>query len=97
MRWGRSISAEKDTIFPGVHKIYIKDLSTLAVSPPAYAHFTDSGHVIMAVAKVGRGTVFAVGDPWFYNEYTDGRKLPPDFENYHAARDLVQWLLRQAY
>jgi unsaturated rhamnogalacturonyl hydrolase len=87
----------KDSIFTGVHKVYIKDLCTLTVRPPAYAHFTDSGHVIMAVAKVGRGTVFAVGDPWFYNEYTDGRKLPPDYENYDAARDLVQWLLRQAH
>ncbi len=87
----------KDTVFPGVHRIYIKDLCTLTVSPPAYAHFTDSGHVIMAVAKFGKGTVFAVGDPWFYNEYMDGRKLPPDLENYNAARDLAKWLLRQAH
>jgi unsaturated rhamnogalacturonyl hydrolase len=71
-------------------------MSTLSLSAPAYAVFADSGHVIMAVARVGKGTVFAVGDPWFYNEYTDGRKLPPDFENYEAARDLAQWLLRQA-
>ncbi|HET6252637.1 MAG TPA: glycoside hydrolase family 88 protein [Puia sp.] len=87
----------RDTIFKTAHKIYIKELSTLRVRPPAQAHFTADGHVIMAVAKVGKGTVFAVGDPWFYNEYTDGRKLPPDFENYNAARDLAQWLLRQAH
>ncbi len=42
----------------------------------------------MAVARVGHGTVFAVGDPWFYNEYTDGRNLPPLYENYKAA---VTW------
>jgi unsaturated rhamnogalacturonyl hydrolase len=89
--------AGKDTIFKTAHKAYIKELSTLRLQPPARAHFTDDGHVIMAVARVGKGTVFAVGDPWFYNEYTDGRKLPPDFENYNAARDLVQWLLRQAH
>jgi unsaturated rhamnogalacturonyl hydrolase len=85
-----------DTIFRTAHKVYIKELSTLRLRSPARAHFTDDGHVIMAVARVGKGTVFAVGDPWFYNEYTDGRKLTPDFENYNAARDLVQWLLRQA-
>jgi unsaturated rhamnogalacturonyl hydrolase len=87
----------KDAIFRTAHKVYIKELSTLRLDPPAQAHFTDSGHVIIAVARVGKGTVFAVGDPWFYNEYTDGRKLPPDFENYNAARDLVIWLLRQAH
>jgi unsaturated rhamnogalacturonyl hydrolase len=85
-----------DTIFMTAHKVYIKELSTLRLRPPAGAHFTDGGHAIMAVARVGKGKVFAVGDPWFYNEYTDGRKLTPDFENYNAARDLVQWLLRQA-
>jgi len=51
----------------------------------------------MAVARVGKGAVFAVGDPWFYNEYTDGRKLPADFDNYNAARDLAQWLLAGAH
>ena len=89
--------AGMDAIFRTAHKVYIKELSTLRLRPPAQAHFTDSGQVILAVARVGKGTVFAVGDPWFYNEYTDGRKLPPDFENYDAARDLVQWLLRQAH
>jgi unsaturated rhamnogalacturonyl hydrolase len=87
----------KDAIFGTAHKVYIKELSTLRLRPPARAHFTDSGHVIIAVARVGKGTVLAVGDPWFYNEYTDGRKLPPDFENYNAARDLAQWLLRQSH
>ena len=89
--------AAMDAIFRTAHKVYIKELSTLRLRPPAQAHFTDSGRVILAVARVGKGTVFAVGDPWFYNEYTDGRKLPPDFENYNAARDLVRWLLRQAH
>jgi unsaturated rhamnogalacturonyl hydrolase len=86
----------QDGIFRNTHKIYIKELSTLSLTGPAKAVFTDAGHNIMAVAKVGKGTVFAVGDPWFYNEYTDGRKLPADFENYKAARDLAQWLLAQA-
>jgi len=87
----------QDAIFSNTKKIYIKELSTLALSGPAKPVFTDAGHNIMAVARVGKGTVFAVGDPWFYNEYTDGRKLPADFENYNAARDLAQWLLAQAH
>jgi len=94
---GAFVLPEDDSIFRTAHKIFIKDMSTLRLSPPARAHYTDDGHVIMAVSRVGKGMVFAVGDPWFYNEYTDGRKLPPEFENYNAARDLVQWLLRQAH
>jgi unsaturated rhamnogalacturonyl hydrolase len=38
--------------------------------------------------------VFAVGDPWLYNEYVDGRKLPAEYPNYNAATDLVKWLLK---
>ena len=50
---------------------------------------------IFAVAKVGKGTVFATGDPWLYNEYVDGRKPPSEYENYKAAEDLVKWLLKK--
>ena len=86
----------QDGIFKTTKKIYIKELSTLQLNGPAKPVFTDAGNNIMAVARIGKGTVFAVGDPWFYNEYTDGRKLPADFENYNAARDLAQWLLENA-
>jgi unsaturated rhamnogalacturonyl hydrolase len=84
-----------DAIFKTAHRLYLKEISTFALSPPAKAVFTDNGDVLMTVSKLGRGTVYAVGDPWFYNEYTDGRKLPPTFDNYKAARDLSQWLLQQ--
>ena len=50
----------------------------------------------MATAKVGKGTVFAVGDPWLYNEYVDGRRLPDQYENFKAATDLVNWLISQS-
>ena len=52
--------------------------------------------VIMATARIGKGTVFAVGDPWFYNEYLDGRRLSPEYENFNAANDLVKWLIKQS-
>lgn len=80
-------------IFSGVSKVYIKELSTLALKKPARAVYEDGGHMIMAVAAVGKGTVFAVGDPWFYNEYVNGERLTPDYENYGAAVDLTKWLL----
>jgi unsaturated rhamnogalacturonyl hydrolase len=83
-------------IFKTAKELYLKEISTLAVAPPAEASIQDKGYVVIATAKLGRGTVFAVGDPWFYNEYVDGRKLPPEFDNYKAATDLAQWLLERS-
>ena len=84
-----------DAIFKTARKVYLKEISTLQLSGPAKATYTDKGDVLMAVSKVGKGTVFAVGDPWMYDEYTDGRKLPADFDNFKAANDLVKWALAQ--
>ncbi len=75
-------------------KIYLKEICTLSLSANAKSLFTDKGDVIFAVSKFGKGTVFAVGDPWIYNEYCNGR-LTPDFDNDKAAADLTQWLLQQ--
>ncbi|MEI6946012.1 glycoside hydrolase family 88 protein [Paraflavisolibacter sp. H34] len=86
----------KHEIFKNPKKIYIKEYASQTVKAPARAVFSDKGVVVMSVAKVGKGTVFAVGDPWFYNEYIDGRKLPGELENYKAAEDLVQWAIKQA-
>jgi unsaturated rhamnogalacturonyl hydrolase len=80
-------------IFKTAKTVYIKELSTLKLTPPAKAVLSKDGNDIVAVAKVGNGWVFVVGDPWFYNEYVDGRKLPATYENYKAATDLVKWLL----
>ena len=87
--------APGDAIFKTAKKIYMKEICTINVTPPAKSALTDKGDVIIAVSKVGKGTVFAVGDPWLYNEYMDGRKLPTDLENYKAGEDLVQWLIKQ--
>src|SRR5437764_3615166 len=83
-------------IFKTAKRLYLKEISTFTLTPPAKSVFDDKGDAIMAVSKLGRGTVFAVGDPWFYNEYLDGRKLPPTFDNYKAARDLTRWLITQS-
>ncbi|BAV04524.1 unsaturated rhamnogalacturonyl hydrolase [Filimonas lacunae] len=82
-------------VFATTRKVYIKEISTLQLSGSAKANLTDGKNVLIATAKYGKGTVFAVGDPWFYNEYTDGRKLPAEYQNYQAAKDLVKWALTQ--
>lgn len=82
-------------VLPTTKKIYMKEVATLGLTAPARPVLTDKGDVILAVSKLGRGTVFAVGDPWIYNEYTDGRILTSDYENYQAAKDLIRWLIRQ--
>lgn len=82
-------------IFNTARKIYIKEISTLKVTAPAHSALTDKNDVVVAVAKYGKGAVFAVGDPWFYNEYTDGLKLPADYDNFKAANDVVKWVTEQ--
>ncbi|MGH9819334.1 MAG: glycoside hydrolase family 88 protein [Pyrinomonadaceae bacterium] len=75
--------------------LYLKEISSLRLTAPAKPLLVHNGAVIMATAKFGKGSVFAVGDPWLYNEYTDGKKLPADYQNLQAARDLSRWLLAQ--
>ncbi|MGZ5190146.1 MAG: DUF4350 domain-containing protein [Flavisolibacter sp.] len=83
------------SIFTSSKKLYLKEVSTLQVSEPAKTILTKDGKNIMAIAKYGKGVVFALGDPWIYNEYIDNRFLPADFENYKGAEDLVRWVLTQ--
>jgi len=82
-------------VFRKTKKMYLKEISVLETKSPAKPLLSEGGDVIMATAKYGKGTVFAVGDPWLYNEYVDGRKIPAEFENFSAANELVQWLLKQ--
>jgi len=84
-----------NAIFKTAKKVYMKEISTFKLSAPAVSALTDKNDVLIATAKYGKGTVFAVGDPWFYNEYTDGRKLPAIYENYKAATDFVKWVTQQ--
>jgi unsaturated rhamnogalacturonyl hydrolase len=55
-----------------------------------------NGDNLIAVAKHGKGSVFVIGDPWLYNEYVDGRRLPAEFENFNAAQDLSRWAIGQS-
>ncbi len=92
---GKILIDQSSPIFKTARKVYLKEISTLKLVSPAKSIQDWNGDKVMAVAKFGKGTVFAVGDPWLYNEYTDGRKLPADFQNFQAAQDLSRWLLEQ--
>jgi unsaturated rhamnogalacturonyl hydrolase len=83
-------------IFHQPHTIYVKDVCTITVSKAAHSLLSENGDVFMATAKYGKGTVFAIVDPWLYNEYTDGRKLPAMYDNYAAGKELARWLLEQS-
>jgi unsaturated rhamnogalacturonyl hydrolase len=82
-------------LFHQAHTLYMKDTCSLQLSKGATSLLTYKGDIFMAAARYGRGTVYAVTDPWLYNEYTDGRKLPPHYDNFAAGMELVRWLLQQ--
>lgn len=81
--------------FTHPHVLYMKDTCSLALSKGARPLLRWKGDTLMAVAKYGKGTVVAVTDPWLYNEYTDGRKLPAEYDNFAAGVEFVGWLLGQ--
>ena len=87
---GQFVNLPDNPVFKGVNKIYLKEIITLKINSPAKAVLTDKSDVIMASNTVGKGFVFAVGDPWLYNEYIDNHKLPVGFENEKAAVNLFE-------
>ena len=74
-------------------KMYLKEVSALQLVAPAKAIANNGSDDVIAVAPYGKGWVLAVGDPWIYNEYIDGRKLPKAYENFEAAKNVATWLL----
>ncbi|MGC2214333.1 MAG: hypothetical protein WA602_14090 [Silvibacterium sp.] len=93
---GRIPVSGEGPVFHHPHTLYMKDTCTLSVERPAVPLLTDKGQIVMASAKYGKGTVFAVVDPWLYNEYTNGRNLPAQYDNYAAGEEWARWLLEQA-
>lgn len=95
-KMGRVMIPAGNPIFPNTKEIYIKEVSTLKLSKDAKSVLTVNGDVLIAMAKYGKGSVFVIGDPWLYNEYTDGRRLLYEYENFKAAQDLSKWLIAQS-
>jgi unsaturated rhamnogalacturonyl hydrolase len=93
---GRIDVASAAAPFTHPHVFYMKDTCSLQLSGKAEPLMKDkSGELLMAWTRYGKGMVFAVTDPWVYNEYTDGRKLSAEYDNFGGGVDLVQWLIEQ--
>lgn len=82
-----------NSLFKGVNKIYIKEISDISLTGNARSLLTEKGKVLMAENLYGKGYIFAVGDPWIYNEYIDHDRLPDIFNNRKAAENLTDLLL----
>jgi lysophospholipase L1-like esterase len=83
-------------IFKDVGSIYVKEISTLSLKGDAEPILFSDDMIVMAGCEYGSGYVFAIGDPWLYNEYFDNRKLPEKFHNFIAAENLFLWLLNKS-
>ena len=62
------IATGEHAIFAGGLKVHVAEVAPLKLSGPAKPVLTDNGTHLMALASVGRGMVFALGDPWLYND-----------------------------
>ena len=81
--------AKGDTsIFEGGPEVYLVEVAPLKVSAEVKILLADHGTPIMALAQAGKGEVFALGDPWVYNEYIDYKN------NRAIATNLFRNLLR---
>ena len=90
-----AVNTTRNPIFKTASKIFMKDVCSIGLNGPAISALKNKdGAVIIAIAKIGKGTVMAVGDPWLYNEYVNGR-LPAAYENDKAADDIANWLIKQ--
>jgi len=82
-------------VFHAPHTLYTKDVCTISVSGPATPLLQEGDDIFMARAKYGKGTVIAMVDPWLYNEYTDGRRLPTEYDNYAGGVEFARYILEQ--
>lgn len=92
---GKIMVPAQHDIFKTAKTLYLKGISTIEVQSPAKMVVEDKGDIIMASAKYGKGTVFAIGDPWIYNEYIVNYRLNDTFQNGIAAVEFTDWLIAQ--
>jgi len=89
-----------DAIFKTAKKVYLKEVSRLQLSKtakPILVHQTEQ-YTVGAAAKVGKGMVVVIGDPWFYNEYLNGRLGTTNgWDNDKAADDFTKWLFSKSH
>ena len=94
---GKIHAGADGAIFHHAHTLFMKDTCGISVQPPAKAVLKDKEGIVIAQAKYGRGSVVAVVDPWLYNEYTDGHRLPAEYDNFAAGKEFAGWLLQQSH
>lgn len=82
-------------IWQGVHKIFLKEISSVSITKKAFPILAEHGNNIIAESKIGKGKVIVIGDPWIYNEYIDHDRLPSSFENRKAAENFTRYLLAE--
>jgi unsaturated rhamnogalacturonyl hydrolase len=87
---GRAIleASGADAIFEAGLKAYLVEVAPLALTLPAQSMMKVDGTDVMALARVGRGIVFALGDPWLYDEYIERA------DNVKIATNLFTMLLQ---
>jgi unsaturated rhamnogalacturonyl hydrolase len=93
---GKIVLDGKGPVFHQPHTIYIKDVCTIAEGKGMEPLLREGNDIFMARVKAGKGAVIAVTDPWLYNEYTDGRRLPAEYDNYAAGAEFARYILEQA-
>lgn len=91
---GAVLIPEQHPIFKGLKKIYIKEIPSLTLSKGAKSLLNHANGVAIAENQWGKGKVVCVVDPWFYNEYTNNRRIPLSYENFPAAKALASYLLK---
>ncbi|HEX2395081.1 MAG TPA: DUF4350 domain-containing protein [Bacteroidales bacterium] len=93
---GAYTSLPNHPVFKGVEKIYMKEVASIKLAETCSPVLTDNGQAVIAECRFGNGFVFAVGDPWIYNEYIDHDRLPESFQNRKAAENLTEYLMSVA-
>lgn len=92
---GRIRVPDQNEIFKKAKVLYLKGISTILTTGTAQPLIEDNGDIIMAKATYGKGTVFALGDPWIYNEYIVNFRLNDQYQNGLAASEFTDWLIKQ--
>ncbi len=90
-REGGGVDTRNNKMFETAKMVYMKDACSISVKGKAYPLLKQQNDIIIAGSDYGKGFVVAIGDPWLYNEYVNG-KLQAEFENDKGASDLVNWL-----
>jgi Domain of unknown function (DUF4350) len=77
----------QNEVFSACTTFYIVDMCNLSLVSPATSIFTFQGSVLMATSVKGKGKVFAVGDPWVYDEHIAAKN------NIKGITQVMNWLL----